>query len=74
MSQTKTAQPLTGAEKVCQSAANSISIYYFSRLFQAPHAIHMRNGLKMGNTEIVDTTVHDGLTDAFNKIHMGITG
>ena len=28
----------------------------------------------MGNTEIVDTTVHDGLTDAFNKIHMGITG
>ena len=34
----------------------------------------MRNGLKMGNTEIVDTTVHDGLTDAFNKIHMGITG
>ena len=34
----------------------------------------MRNGLKMGNTEIVDTTVHDGLTDAFNKIHMGVTG
>ena len=28
----------------------------------------------MGNSEIVDTTVHDGLTDAFNKIHMGITG
>lgn len=41
---------------------------------QAPHAVHMRNGVKMGNTEFVDTTVHDGLTDAFNKIHMGITG
>lgn len=34
----------------------------------------MRNGVKMGNTEFVDTTIHDGLTDAFNKIHMGITG
>lgn len=40
---------------------------------KAPHAVHMRNGVKMGNTEFVDTTVHDGLTDAFNKIHMGIT-
>ena len=28
----------------------------------------------MGNTEFIDTTVHDGLTDAFDKIHMGITG
>lgn len=28
----------------------------------------------MGNAEIVDTMVHDGLTDAFDKIHMGITG
>ena len=34
MSQTKTAQPLTGAEKVCQSAANSISIYYFLDYFR----------------------------------------
>ncbi|KAF6022544.1 ACAT2 [Bugula neritina] len=33
----------------------------------------MRNGTKMGNAEIVDTMVHDGLTDAFDKIHMGIT-
>ncbi|RZF46457.1 hypothetical protein LSTR_LSTR012532 [Laodelphax striatellus] len=40
---------------------------------QAPHIVQMRSGLKMGNTEIVDTMLRDGLTDAFTNIHMGIT-
>ncbi|MHB8074664.1 acetyl-CoA C-acetyltransferase [Desulfosporosinus fructosivorans] len=32
-----------------------------------------RTGYRMGNDVIVDTMVHDGLTDAFHNIHMGIT-
>jgi acetyl-CoA C-acetyltransferase len=32
-----------------------------------------RFGARMGATELVDSMVHDGLTDAFNDIHMGIT-
>jgi len=32
-----------------------------------------RWGQKMGNTELIDTLVHDGLTDIFNNYHMGIT-
>lgn len=40
---------------------------------QAPHAIHLRNGTKMGDGNLVDTMLVDGLTDAFNQIHMGIT-
>jgi len=32
-----------------------------------------RNGQKMGNWSMVDTMVHDGLWDAFNDYHMGIT-
>ncbi|WP_207061390.1 acetyl-CoA C-acetyltransferase [Motiliproteus sp. SC1-56] len=32
-----------------------------------------RNGQKMGNWNMVDTMVHDGLWDAFNNYHMGIT-
>ncbi len=39
----------------------------------APHAIHLRNGKKLGDTEIVDTLIKDGLWDAFNGYHMGIT-
>jgi len=32
-----------------------------------------RWGQRLGNTELIDTLVNDGLTDAFNKYHMGIT-
>jgi len=39
----------------------------------APHAQHLRAGAKMGPITLVDTMIHDGLTDAFNDYHMGIT-
>ena len=37
------------------------------------HAQLLRPGTKMGPLTLVDTMVHDGLTDAFNAYHMGIT-
>jgi len=40
---------------------------------QAPHCLHLRNGTKMGNAEMVDTMIKDGLWDAFNGYHMGNT-
>ncbi len=40
---------------------------------QAPHCIHLRNGVKMGDGELVDTMIKDGLWDAFNGYHMGNT-
>jgi acetyl-CoA C-acetyltransferase len=40
---------------------------------QAPHCAHLRNGVKMGNLEMVDTMIKDGLWDAFNGYHMGNT-
>jgi len=40
---------------------------------QAPHCIHLRAGTKMGHTELVDTMIKDGLWDAFNGYHMGMT-
>jgi acetyl-CoA C-acetyltransferase len=39
----------------------------------APHCAHLRNGTKMGNMEMVDTMIKDGLTDAFFGYHMGTT-
>ena len=39
----------------------------------APHAIHLRDGKKLGDTELVDTMIKDGLWDAFHSYHMGIT-
>ncbi|RVT40793.1 acetyl-CoA C-acetyltransferase [Sphingobium algorifonticola] len=37
------------------------------------HAQFLRGGTKMGNISLTDTMVNDGLTDAFNGYHMGIT-
>ena len=39
----------------------------------APHAIHLRDGQKLGDTELTDTMIKDGLWDAFHGYHMGVT-
>ena len=39
----------------------------------APHAVHLRDGKKLGNTELTDTMIKDGLWDAFHGYHMGMT-
>ena len=39
----------------------------------APPVIHLRDGKKLGDAELIDTMIKDGLWDAFNGYHMGIT-
>jgi acetyl-CoA C-acetyltransferase len=39
----------------------------------APHAAYLRAGQKMGDLAFVDTMIKDGLWDAFNGYHMGVT-
>lgn len=40
----------------------------------APYVLPaLRSGARMGNTQAIDTMVHDGLTDPFEGYHMGIT-
>jgi len=39
----------------------------------SPHAIHLRDGKKLGDTEMIDTMIKDGLWDAFHGYHMGVT-
>ena len=39
----------------------------------APHTIYLRDGKKLGDADLVDTMIKDGLWDAFNGYHMGVT-
>lgn len=39
----------------------------------APHCAHLRSGTKMGDLKMIDTMLKDGLIDAFQGYHMGIT-
>ena len=40
---------------------------------QAPHAIPLRSGVKMGSATMVDTMLYDALVDPFLNVHMGVT-
>ena len=40
---------------------------------RAPHAIFYREDKKLSKDKLVDTMIHDGLIDAFNNYHMGVT-
>ncbi|MEQ9573264.1 MAG: acetyl-CoA C-acetyltransferase, partial [Nitratireductor sp.] len=39
----------------------------------SPHCQHLRAGVKMGDYAMIDTMIRDGLWDAFNGYHMGVT-
>jgi acetyl-CoA C-acetyltransferase len=40
----------------------------------SPHVLpNSRDGFRMGNTQLVDTMITDGLWDVYNQYHMGIT-
>jgi acetyl-CoA C-acetyltransferase len=58
-------QVLDGAKIVVAGGQESMS--------QAPHAMHLREATKMGDTAMIDTMIKDGLWDAFNGYHMGAT-
>ena len=41
----------------------------------APYLLpQARKGYRLGNSQVVDSVVHDGLWDIYNNYHMGITG
>ncbi|MSP89507.1 MAG: acetyl-CoA C-acetyltransferase [Alphaproteobacteria bacterium] len=77
-----------GINQLCGSGLRSVALGYQAirngdssiviaggqeSMSQAPHVMHLRNGVKMGTAEMLDTMIKDGLWDAFNGYHMGNT-
>lgn len=80
--------PAWGVNQLCGSGLRAVALGYQAILngdsdivvaggqesmSQAPHCQHLRNGVKMGSVELIDTMIKDGLWDAFNGYHMGTT-
>jgi acetyl-CoA C-acetyltransferase len=80
--------PAWGVNQLCGSGLRAVALGYQAivngdsaivvaggqeSMSQAPHCAHLRNGVKMGSLEMVDTMIKDGLWDAFNGYHMGTT-
>lgn len=62
-----------GMQAILSGDANIVVAGGQENMSLAPHAMNLRSGTKMGNAEMVDTMIRDGLWDAFNGYHMGIT-
>jgi len=62
-----------GLQSIKNGDANIVVAGGQESMSQSVHAANLRNGTKMGNLEFVDTMIKDGLWDAFNGYHMGIT-
>jgi len=77
-----------GINQLCGSGLRSVVLGYQSiqlgdseivvaggheSMSMAPHVAHMRNGARMGPLELRDSMLRDGLFDAFNGYHMGVT-
>ncbi len=62
-----------GMQQIANGDADIIVAGGQESMSMAPHAAHLRAGVKMGDTKFVDTMLKDGLIDAFNGYHMGNT-
>jgi acetyl-CoA C-acetyltransferase len=80
--------PAWGVNQLCGSGLRAVALGYQAILngdseivvaggqesmSQAQHAAYLRSGVKMGDLDMVDTMIKDGLWDAFNGYHMGTT-
>ena len=78
--------PCTTVNKVCASGMKSISLAAQSiiagdnniviaggmeNMSQVPHYYNARTAVKLGDVKLIDGMVKDGLTDVYNKVHMG---
>lgn len=63
-----------GVQAITAGDAEIVVVGGMESMSLAPYVMQkVRTGLRMGNAKIVDTMIQDGLWDAFNDIHMGIT-
>ena len=80
--------PAWSVNQVCGSGLRSVALGYQAirngdsdivvaggqeSMSRAPHVMHLRNGTKMGDAQMIDCMIRDGLWDAFNGYHMGNT-
>ena len=64
---------VSGCESILSGSSKIIVAGGQENMSLAPHVIHLRNGKNLGDTELIDSMIKDGLWDAFHGYHMGVT-
>ena len=62
-----------GAQQIADGSARIVAAGGQESMSKSAHAAHLRDGVKMGDWNFIDTMIKDGLWDAFNGYHMGTT-
>ena len=66
---------ISGAQAILAGDAEFVIAGGMESMSNAPYFTHaMRNGARMGNVEMKDLMIHDGLWDPYNDMHMGMCG
>jgi len=63
---------ISGAQAIALGDADVVVSGGMESMSNAPHFLRARAGTRMGNAELVDAMVYDGLTDAYDGRHMGV--
>jgi acetyl-CoA C-acetyltransferase len=61
------------AQQIADGSASIVAAGGQESMSKSAHAAHLRDGVKMGDWNLIDTMIRDGLWDAFNGYHMGTT-
>jgi acetyl-CoA C-acetyltransferase len=61
------------AQQISDGSARIVAAGGQESMSKSAHAAHLRDGVKMGDWNFIDTMIKDGLWDAFNGYHMGTT-
>ena len=62
-----------GMQQILTGSSNIVAVGGQESMSRSTHCAHLRDGVKMGDWQLIDTMIRDGLWDAFNGYHMGTT-
>ncbi|RYJ41350.1 acetyl-CoA C-acyltransferase [Flavobacterium beibuense] len=62
---------ITGAQQIQLGTDNAVVAGGMESMSNVPHHTTQRKSTKLGNTEVIDGLLKDGLTDVYNSFHMG---
>jgi acetyl-CoA C-acetyltransferase len=62
-----------GAQQIAAGDAKIVVAGGQESMSLSPHVAYLRAGQKMGDLQMIDSMIRDGLWDAFNGYHMGVT-
>jgi acetyl-CoA C-acetyltransferase len=62
-----------GLQQIAAGDAKIVAAGGQESMSKSTHAAHLRDGVKMGDWNFIDTMIKDGLWDAFHGYHMGTT-